>query len=98
MLPHLPLFSCQQLCLGGVAQGDDLKVVTSHFLMRCVGTGTNACYMEGLRNVDLVEGDEGRMCINTEWGGFGDDGALNDYITEFDREVDAASNNPGKQM
>ncbi|XP_030271472.1 hexokinase HKDC1 isoform X1 [Sparus aurata] len=63
-----------------------------------IGTGTNACYMEGLRNVDLVEGDEGRMCINTEWGGFGDDGALNDYITEFDREVDAASNNPGKQI
>lgn len=87
--------------LGDVAQGGDRKVVTSQFLMRlclCLGTGTNACYMEGLRNVDLVEGDEGRMCINTEWGGFGDDGALNDYITEFDREVDAASNNPGKQM
>ncbi|XP_033479456.2 hexokinase HKDC1-like [Epinephelus lanceolatus] len=63
-----------------------------------VGTGTNACYMEEMRHVDLVEGDEGRMCVNTEWGGFGDDGALNDYITEFDREVDAASNNPGKQI
>ncbi|XP_029314653.1 putative hexokinase HKDC1 [Cottoperca gobio] len=63
-----------------------------------VGTGTNACYMEELRHVDLVEGDEGRMCVNTEWGAFGDDGALNDYITEFDRDVDAASNNPGKQI
>ncbi|XP_054464552.1 hexokinase HKDC1-like isoform X2 [Anoplopoma fimbria] len=63
-----------------------------------IGTGTNACYMEELRHVDLVEGDEGRMCMNTEWGGFGDDGALNDYITEFDRDVDAASNNPGKQI
>ncbi|TNN52641.1 putative hexokinase HKDC1 [Liparis tanakae] len=37
------------------------------------------------------------MCVNTEWGAFGDDGALEDYITEFDRDVDAASNNPGKQ-
>ncbi|KAJ4947108.1 hypothetical protein JOQ06_009149 [Pogonophryne albipinna] len=63
-----------------------------------VGSGTNACYMEELHHIDLVEGDEGRMCVNTEWGAFGDDGALNDYITEFDREVDAASNNPGKQI
>ncbi|XP_034413019.1 hexokinase HKDC1-like isoform X2 [Cyclopterus lumpus] len=63
-----------------------------------VGTGTNACYMEELRHVDLVEGDEGRMCVNTEWGAFGDDGALKDFITEFDRDVDAASNNPGKQI
>ncbi|XP_042355881.1 hexokinase HKDC1-like [Plectropomus leopardus] len=63
-----------------------------------IGTGTNACYMEELRHVDLVVGDEGRMCVNTEWGGFGDDGALKDYITEFDKEVDAASSNPGKQI
>ncbi|XP_070696446.1 hexokinase HKDC1-like [Pempheris klunzingeri] len=63
-----------------------------------IGTGTNACYMEALRHVDLVEGDEGRMCVNTEWGGFGDDGALDDFITEFDRDVDAASHNPGKQI
>lgn len=67
-------------------------------LILCVGTGTNACYMEELRHVDLVEGDEGRMCVNTEWGAFGDDGALDDYLTEFDRDVDAASNNQGKQM
>ncbi|KAM9765697.1 hexokinase HKDC1-like [Menidia menidia] len=63
-----------------------------------IGTGTNACYMEQMRHVDLVEGDEGRMCVNTEWGAFGDDGALNDFITEFDRDVDAASINPGKQI
>ncbi|XP_041650622.1 hexokinase HKDC1-like [Cheilinus undulatus] len=63
-----------------------------------IGTGTNACYMEAMRNVDLVQGDEGRMCVNTEWGAFGDDGALDDFITEFDRNVDAASRNPGKQI
>lgn len=62
------------------------------------GTGTNACYMEEMRHIDLVEGDEGRMCINTEWGAFGDDGVLDDYITSFDREIDAASINPGKQL
>ncbi|XP_062392521.1 hexokinase-2-like [Sardina pilchardus] len=48
-----------------------------------IGTGTNACYM----------GDEG--CINTEWGGFGDDGSLRDIQTEFDLAVDCYSGNPG---
>uniref|UniRef100_A0A674N0P7 Hexokinase-2 n=1 Tax=Takifugu rubripes TaxID=31033 RepID=A0A674N0P7_TAKRU len=63
-----------------------------------IGTGTNACYMEELRNIDLVEGDEGRMCVNTEWGAFGDDGRLEDIRTEFDREIDRGSLNPGKQL
>uniref|UniRef100_A0A803TC83 hexokinase n=1 Tax=Anolis carolinensis TaxID=28377 RepID=A0A803TC83_ANOCA len=63
-----------------------------------IGTGTNACYMEEMRHIDLVEGDEGRMCINTEWGAFGDDGLLEDIRTEFDREIDRGSLNPGKQL
>ncbi|XP_056386274.1 hexokinase HKDC1-like isoform X2 [Hyla sarda] len=63
-----------------------------------VGSGTNACYMENLSNIDLVEGDEGRMCINTEWGAFGDDGALDDIRTDFDNEIDLGSVNPGKQL
>ncbi|CAO2608220.1 Hk1 [Lemmus lemmus] len=63
-----------------------------------IGTGTNACYMEDMSNIELVEGDEGRMCINTEWGAFGDDGALEDIRTEFDRELDQGSLNPGKQL
>ncbi|KAL2092192.1 hypothetical protein ACEWY4_011990 [Coilia grayii] len=63
-----------------------------------VGTGTNACYMEEMRNLQTVEGDEGRMCVNLEWGAFGDDGALDDLRTSFDREIDACSLNPGKQL
>uniref|UniRef100_A0A803SLI8 Hexokinase-2 n=1 Tax=Anolis carolinensis TaxID=28377 RepID=A0A803SLI8_ANOCA len=63
-----------------------------------VGTGSNACYMEDMRHIDLVEGDEGRMCINMEWGAFGDDGSLSDIRTEFDREIDMGSLNPGKQL
>uniref|UniRef100_A0A8B9T252 Hexokinase-2 n=1 Tax=Anas platyrhynchos TaxID=8839 RepID=A0A8B9T252_ANAPL len=62
-----------------------------------VGTGSNACYMEEMRNVELVEGDEGRMCINMEWGAFGDSGCLDDIRTEFDLAVDELSLNPGKQ-
>ncbi|KTG02809.1 hypothetical protein cypCar_00022605, partial [Cyprinus carpio] len=61
-------------------------------------TGTNACYMEEMRHLELVDGDEGRMCVNMEWGAFGDDGALDDIRTEFDREIDAGSLNPGKQL
>ncbi|XP_070760237.1 hexokinase-2 isoform X1 [Enoplosus armatus] len=63
-----------------------------------VGTGTNACYMEQMRNLELLDGDEGRMCVNTEWGAFGDDGALEDLRTDIDREIDAGSLNPGKQL
>ncbi|XP_017504018.2 hexokinase-2 isoform X3 [Manis javanica] len=63
-----------------------------------VGTGSNACYMEEMRHIDMVEGDEGRMCINMEWGAFGDDGVLDDFRTEFDQEIDMGSLNPGKQL
>ncbi|XP_070621715.1 hexokinase-2-like isoform X2 [Erythrolamprus reginae] len=63
-----------------------------------VGTGSNACYMEEMRHIETVEGDEGRMCINMEWGAFGDDGSLRDIRTEFDQEIDRGSLNPGKQL
>ncbi|XP_068168068.1 hexokinase-2 [Antennarius striatus] len=62
-----------------------------------VGTGTNVCYMEEMRNIELVEGDDGRMCVNMEWGAFGDNGELDDFCTGFDHIVDDCSNNPGKQ-
>ncbi|XP_003451457.2 hexokinase-2 [Oreochromis niloticus] len=60
-----------------------------------IGTGTNACYMEEMKNVKRIEGEDGRMCINTEWGGFGDDRSLADILTEFDVEVDKTSISPG---
>lgn len=54
--------------------------------------------MEQMRNIELLDGDEGQMCVNTEWGAFGDDGALEDLRTDIDREIDAGSLNPGKQL
>lgn len=54
--------------------------------------------MEQMRNIGVLDGDEGRMCVNTEWGAFGDDGALEDLRTDIDRELDAGSFNPGKQL
>lgn len=61
------------------------------------GTGTNACYMEEMQNIELAEGDDGRMCVNMEWGAFGDNGELDDFCTQFDHIVDDCSNYPGKQ-
>ena len=66
-----------------------------------LGTGTNACYMERLENVGKWTGkiDEPKqVIINTEWGAFGDNGSLDWIRTEYDREVDANSLNPGNQM
>lgn len=67
------------------------------------GTGTNACYMEELQNMAEFQnvagaaGDSGHMCINMEWGAFGDDGSLDALSTRFDANVDQASINPSKQ-
>lgn len=44
-----------------------------------------------------VDGDLGHMCINMEWGAFGEDGSLDTLSTCFDARVDQASINPGKQ-
>lgn len=64
-----------------------------------VGTGSNCCYMEKMKNVEMLPGDnQGDMCINMEWGAFGDDGALDDVRNEYDREVDLKSLNRGKQL
>ena len=61
------------------------------------GTGSNACYMEEMKNVETLEGNQGQMCINMEWGAFGDNGCLDDIRTIYDKLVDEFSLNSGKQ-
>ncbi|XP_045522385.1 hexokinase type 2 isoform X2 [Pieris brassicae] len=65
-----------------------------------IGTGSNACYVEKTENCEIFDGEPGKpeLLINTEWGAFGDDGTLDFVRTEFDREVDTKSINPGKQI
>jgi len=68
-----------------------------------IGTGTNACYLEEMDNIDLVgNGEKGEqnkhMVVNTEWGAFGNQGELDFILTKWDREVDRLSINPGKQI
>ncbi|XP_035221455.1 hexokinase-1-like [Stegodyphus dumicola] len=66
-----------------------------------VGTGTNACYMENLDNVETWSTDRdepNQVIINTEWGAFGDNGCLDFLRTEIDRQIDENSINKGKQL
>ncbi|XP_011045105.1 PREDICTED: hexokinase-2, chloroplastic [Populus euphratica] len=62
-----------------------------------LGTGTNACYVERTDCIPKLQGPQsssGRTIINTEWGAFSDGIPL----TVFDRDMDAASINPGEQI
>merc|ERR1712223_2086636 len=69
-----------------------------------IGTGTNACYLEEMDHIDLVDENEKsdrskkHMIVNTEWGAFGNQGELDFILTKWDREVDKLSINPGKQI
>ncbi|KAI6222844.1 hypothetical protein M3Y99_01488700 [Aphelenchoides fujianensis] len=67
------------------------------------GTGTNACYVERVERIAKLRGEEGapadgEMVVNTEWGAFGDDGALDFVRTRFDRWLDELTINPGRQL
>lgn len=46
----------------------------------------------------LIQNFVKQVIINTEWGAFGDNGCLDFMRTEYDRELDTYSINPGKQM
>jgi len=62
-----------------------------------LGTGTNACYVERTDAIPKFMGtnsSSGQTIINTEWGAFSNGIPL----TVFDRDMDAASINPGEQM
>jgi len=67
-----------------------------------LGTGTNACYLEDIKNIETLNPDDfpgqEHMVINTEWGAFGDNGELNFIKTKWDECVDELSVNPGKQI
>ncbi|CAF3424287.1 unnamed protein product [Rotaria sp. Silwood1] len=66
-----------------------------------LGTGTNACYFEDINKIhnisdrSVLPSEATEMIINTEWGALGEGGCLDMLITDFDREIDKMSNNPG---
>ncbi|MCQ9207250.1 MAG: hypothetical protein NG740_05170 [Omnitrophica bacterium] len=61
-----------------------------------LGTGTNACYYEKISNIEKLQTSgisSGEMIVNIEWGNF------NGFKrTRFDRALDRASENPGRQF
>ncbi|KAL0351767.1 UNVERIFIED_CONTAM: Hexokinase-2, chloroplastic [Sesamum calycinum] len=62
-----------------------------------LGTGTNACYVERVNAIPKLHSPNtksGSTIVNTEWGAFSSGLPL----TEFDREMDAESINPGEQI
>ena len=68
-----------------------------------LGTGTNAAYVERVENIKTLDeatrasfGPDAKMVINMENGAFGDTGKTLP-VSRIDREVDAASLNPGQQ-
>jgi len=66
-----------------------------------LGTGTNACYLEDIKNIETINKEDfpgqEHMVINTEWGAFGDNEELDFLKTKWDIAVDEMSVNPGKQ-
>nr|CDJ85030.1 Hexokinase domain containing protein [Haemonchus contortus] len=66
-----------------------------------IGTGTNASYMEDSKRI--IHGLENasepyhhkQMIIDTEWGGFGDNGEAEYIFTQYDKIVDERSDHPG---
>lgn len=65
-----------------------------------LGTGSNACYVEKVRNAELFDGASkgDNVIINCEWGAFGDKGSLDFVRTDYDRIVDENSINKGNQL
>uniref|UniRef100_T1P9K4 Phosphotransferase n=1 Tax=Musca domestica TaxID=7370 RepID=T1P9K4_MUSDO len=67
-----------------------------------IGTGCNACYVEKVDQVELLEPEykvnNRYVLINTEWGAFGDGGLLDFIRTDYDKEIDKKSLNAGTQI
>ena len=52
--------------------------------------------------METIDGEKvvgsNQMIVNTEWGAFGNQGELDYILTKWDKNVDASSINPGKQI
>lgn len=63
------------------------------------GTGSNAAYVEQADRVKHWEGkgkqNAKQVCIDIEWGAFGDKGSLEFLKTKYDQELDETSLLPG---
>ena len=59
----------------------------------------NCIHFFQIEMIDKVEKEkQNQMIINTEWGAFGDKGEIDFLRTKWDKSVDNASLNPGRQV
>eukprot|EP00800_Vazella_pourtalesii_P002582 TRINITY_DN12502_c0_g1_i3.p1 TRINITY_DN12502_c0_g1~~TRINITY_DN12502_c0_g1_i3.p1 ORF type:complete len:444 (-),score=92.86 TRINITY_DN12502_c0_g1_i3:696-2027(-) len=66
-----------------------------------LGTGTNACYLEEISKIPKYKSpppSATHVLINTEWGAFGENGALDKFITEIDSELDKTALHKKQQI
>lgn len=78
--------------LGGMTQTD--REAWDGFVGLIWGTGMNVCYAEHAGRIAALSGQQaGSMLINTESGAF-----LPAATGEFDRELDAATRDPGRHL
>ena len=68
------------------------------------GHSFSCIFRVNIRSLGFTDGSdaddaqsEGKMIINTEWGAYGDDGALDRWLTEYDDIIDQNSVNIGRQ-
>ncbi|RUS81795.1 hypothetical protein EGW08_010432 [Elysia chlorotica] len=62
-----------------------------------LGTGCNAAFVEHISEIDKWTGDDKdpqHVIVNVELGSFGDSGCLDEFRTEYERELDKYSNHP----
>ncbi|GFS05393.1 phosphotransferase [Elysia marginata] len=62
-----------------------------------LGTGCNAAFVEHISEIDKWTGDDKdpqHVIVNVELGSFGDSGCLDQFRTEYERELDRYSNHP----
>ncbi|KAK7494495.1 hypothetical protein BaRGS_00014148 [Batillaria attramentaria] len=63
-----------------------------------LGTGSNAAFVEHLDHIERWTGDRNnpkQVIVNTEWGAAGDNGCLDFYRTQYEKDVDRRSNHVG---
>ncbi|KAI6200530.1 Phosphotransferase [Aphelenchoides besseyi] len=68
-----------------------------------IGYGCNSSYLEDTERITKFDPKAAqyphkKMVVVTEWEEFGNNGELNDVLTQFDREVDENSVHKGKQL
>lgn len=62
-----------------------------------LGTGSNACIVEDrerYKRVSTEDAHSDKILVDVEWGALGDNGCLDFYKNEFEREVNKFSNHP----